>query len=87
MRICIRTRVMHLMSDRAYPDAYRRLYIYGPLALEIERINRVNKQVSEASKVTRMPLGDAPKSLYQHKRFRSSAPKKVFSFSVLSSSV
>ena len=36
MRICIRTRVMRLMSDRAYAYAYGRLYIYGPLALEIE---------------------------------------------------
>jgi hypothetical protein len=39
MRICIRTRVMRLMSDRAYTYAYGRLYTYGPLALEIERIN------------------------------------------------
>ena len=39
MRICIRTKVMRLMSDRAYTYAYGRLYIYGPLALEIERIN------------------------------------------------
>jgi hypothetical protein len=31
MRICIRTRVMRLMSDRAYAYAYGRLYIYGPL--------------------------------------------------------
>jgi len=37
MRICIRTRVMRLMSDRAYAYAYERLYIYGPLALEIEK--------------------------------------------------
>ena len=29
MRICIRTRVMRLMSDRAYAYAYGRLYIYG----------------------------------------------------------
>jgi len=36
MRICIRTKVMRLMSDRAYAYAYGRLYIYGPLALEIE---------------------------------------------------
>ena len=27
MRICIRTRVMHLMSDSAYAYAYGRLYI------------------------------------------------------------
>jgi hypothetical protein len=52
MRICIRTRVMRLMSDRAYAYAYGRLYIYGPLALEIERINQVNQQVKEAYKVT-----------------------------------
>jgi hypothetical protein len=43
MRICIRTRVMRLMSDRAYAYAYGRLYIYGPLALEIERIKSINK--------------------------------------------
>ena len=30
---------------RAYAYAYGRLYIYGPLALEIERINQVNQQV------------------------------------------
>jgi hypothetical protein len=53
MRICIRTRVMRLMSDRAYAYAHGRLYIYGPLALEIERINQVNQQVKEASKATR----------------------------------
>jgi hypothetical protein len=47
MRICIRTRVIRLISDRAYAYAYGRLYIYGPLALEIERIN----QIKEASKV------------------------------------
>jgi len=29
MRICIRNRVMRLMSDRAYAYAYGRLYIYG----------------------------------------------------------
>jgi len=29
MRIYIRTRVMRLMSDRAYAYAYGRLYIYG----------------------------------------------------------
>jgi len=29
MRICIRTRVMRLMLDRAYAYAYGRLYIYG----------------------------------------------------------
>jgi len=52
MRICIRTRVMRLMSDRAYAYAYGRLYIYGPLALEIESINQVNQQVILASKVT-----------------------------------
>jgi hypothetical protein len=37
---------------RAYAYAYERLYIYRPLALEIERINQVNQQVKEASKVT-----------------------------------
>jgi hypothetical protein len=29
MRICIRTRVMRLMSDRAYAYTYGILYIYG----------------------------------------------------------
>ena len=29
MRICIRTRVIRLMSDRACAYAYGRLYIYG----------------------------------------------------------
>jgi len=29
MRICIRTRVMRLMSGSAYAYAYGRLYIYG----------------------------------------------------------
>jgi len=43
MRICIRTKVMHLMSDRAYAYAYGRLYIYGPLALERESIKSINK--------------------------------------------
>jgi len=37
-------RVMRLMSDRAYAYAYGRLYIYGPLALEIEKsINKLKK--------------------------------------------
>ena len=52
MRICIRTRVIRLISDIAYAYAYGRLYIYGPLALEIERTNQVNQQVTEPSKVT-----------------------------------
>jgi hypothetical protein len=44
MRICIRTRVMHLISDRAFAYAYGRLYIDGPLALEIEKsINKSKK--------------------------------------------
>jgi hypothetical protein len=30
MRICVRTRVMRLVLDRAYAYAYGRLYIYGP---------------------------------------------------------
>jgi hypothetical protein len=34
MRICIRTRVMRLISDRAYAYAYESLNIYGPSALE-----------------------------------------------------
>jgi len=38
--------------SRAYAYAYGRLYIYRPLALEIERTNQVNQQVKEASKVT-----------------------------------
>jgi hypothetical protein len=38
--------------NRAYAYAYERLYIYRPLALEIERINQVNQQVKEAFKVT-----------------------------------
>jgi len=38
--------------NRAYAYAYGRLYIYGPLALEIERTNQANQQVIEASKVT-----------------------------------
>jgi len=46
MRICIRTRVMRLMSDRAYAYEYGRLYIYGPLALEIERINQSSQSTS-----------------------------------------
>jgi len=37
---------------RAYAYAYGRLYIYGPLALEIETINQVNQEVTEPSKVT-----------------------------------
>jgi len=37
---------------RAYTYAYGRLYIYGPLALEIETINQVNQEVTEPSKVT-----------------------------------
>ena len=37
---------------RAYAYAYGRLYIYGPLALEIKTINQDNQQVKEASKVT-----------------------------------
>jgi hypothetical protein len=52
MRICIRTRVMRLMSDRAYAYAFGSLYIYRLLAFEIERINLVNQQVKEAFKVT-----------------------------------
>jgi len=43
MRICIRTRVMHLMSDRAYAYAYGRLQIYGPLALKRESNKSINK--------------------------------------------
>jgi len=52
MRVCIRTRVMRLISDRAYAYAYGRLYIYRPLALKIECINQVNQQFILASKVT-----------------------------------
>ena len=37
---------------RAYAYAYGRLYIYGPLVLEIETINQVNQEVTEPSKVT-----------------------------------
>ena len=37
MRICIRTRVIRLMSDSAYAYAYRRLYIYAPSTLEIDQ--------------------------------------------------
>jgi len=33
-------------------NAYGRLYIYGPLALEIERTNQLNQEVTEPSKVT-----------------------------------
>jgi hypothetical protein len=36
----------------AYAYAYGRLYIYGPLALEIERTNQANQEVSEPFKVT-----------------------------------
>jgi len=57
MRICIRIRVMRLMSDRAYVYAYGRLYIYGPSGFE----KTVNQQVILASKVTRMsrePVND-----------------------------
>jgi hypothetical protein len=46
MRICIRTRVMRLMSDRAYAYAYGRLYIYGPLALEIDQSSQSTSQRS-----------------------------------------
>jgi hypothetical protein len=52
MRICIRTRVMRLILDRAYAYAYGRLYIYGPLAFKIESINQVNQQFILASKLT-----------------------------------
>jgi len=38
--------------NRAYAYVYGRLYIYGPLALEIERTNQVNQEVTEASIVT-----------------------------------
>jgi len=38
--------------NRVYAYVYGRLYVYGLLALEIERINQVNQQVKEASKVT-----------------------------------
>jgi len=38
--------------NRAYAYAYGRLYIYGPLALEIERTNQVNQHVTEPYKVT-----------------------------------
>jgi len=38
--------------NRAYAYAYGRLYIYGPLALEIERTNQANQEVTEPSKVT-----------------------------------
>jgi hypothetical protein len=41
MRICIRTRVMRLMSDRAYAYANGRLYIYGTLALEIDQSSQL----------------------------------------------
>ena len=59
MKICIRIRVMRLMSDKAYAYAYAygRLYIYGPSGLE----KTVNQQVILASKVTRMsrePVND-----------------------------
>jgi len=37
---------------RAYAYAYGRLYIYGPLALEIERTSQLNQEVTEQSKVT-----------------------------------
>ena len=30
--------------NKAYAYAYRKLYIYRPLALEIERINQVNQK-------------------------------------------
>jgi hypothetical protein len=50
MRICIRTRVMRLMRDRAYAYAYGRLYIFGPLALEIERINQSIKSINKSKK-------------------------------------
>ena len=38
--------------NRAYVYAYGRFYIYGPLALEIERTNQLNQEVTEPSKVT-----------------------------------
>jgi hypothetical protein len=38
---CIRIRMMRLMSDSTYTDAYGRLYIYGPYALE--RDQSINK--------------------------------------------
>jgi len=46
MRICIRTRVMRLMLDRAYAYAYGRLYIYGLLALEIDQSSQSTSQRS-----------------------------------------
>jgi hypothetical protein len=46
---------MRLVSDRAYACTDGRLYIYGPLALEIERVNQVNQEVTELSKVTQTP--------------------------------
>jgi hypothetical protein len=44
IRICIRTRVMCLMLDGAYVYAYERLYIYGPLALEIDKPIKKSKK-------------------------------------------
>jgi hypothetical protein len=46
MKIFIRTRIMHLMSDRAYACAYGRLYIYRPLALEIDQLRQSTSQRS-----------------------------------------
>jgi hypothetical protein len=40
------------MRLRAYVYAYGRLYIYGPLALEIERTNQANQEVTKPYKVT-----------------------------------
>jgi len=43
--------------NRAYAYPYGRLYIYGPLALEIERTNQLNQEVTEPSKVTPLSPG------------------------------
>jgi hypothetical protein len=45
-----------VMRLRAYTYAYGRLYIYGPLALEIERTNQANQEVTEPSKVTKIVI-------------------------------
>jgi len=44
--------------------AYRRLNIYGPLALEKERTNQDNQQSKKASKVTYSQVGKIYLTVY-----------------------
>jgi len=42
MIICIRIRIMHLISDKVYAYVYGRFSIYRPLAFKIHRMIQVN---------------------------------------------